>query len=89
MMPAHRVRITKPFYMGIAEVTVGQFRQFAEASGYKTEAEQGLNHGKVYKAGRAFSTWRNRWPGDVVFNNKTMSRSCISAGMTAWRFVNG
>jgi formylglycine-generating enzyme required for sulfatase activity len=58
MMPAHRVRITKPFYVGTTEVTVSQFRQFAEDSGYKTEAEQGLNHGKPYKGGRAISTWR-------------------------------
>ena len=58
MMPAHRVRMTKPFYMGATEVTVGQFRRFAEKSGYKTEAEQGLNHGQPYKGGRAMSTWR-------------------------------
>ena len=58
MMPAHRVRITKPFYMGATEVTVGQFRQFVEASGYKTEAEQGLDGGEPYKANRPISTWR-------------------------------
>ena len=59
MMPAHSVRITKPFYMGAHEVTVGQFRKFAEASGYKTEAERGLNHGQPYKGRRKMSTWRN------------------------------
>ncbi|MFT5467052.1 MAG: sulfatase activating formylglycine-generating enzyme [Verrucomicrobiales bacterium] len=58
MMPAHRVRITKPFYMGAHEITVAQFREFAEATGYQTEAEQGLNHGKPYKGSRAMSTWR-------------------------------
>ena len=58
MMPAHRVRLTKPFYMGATEVTVGQFRQFVETTGYKTEAEQGLNHGKPYKGGRPLSTWQ-------------------------------
>ena len=38
--PRHRVRITKPFFLGAHEVTVGQFRKFTESSGYKTEAEQ-------------------------------------------------
>lgn len=37
--PRHRVRITKPFYMGRHEVTVGQFRRFLEASGYRPESE--------------------------------------------------
>jgi len=40
-MPAHKVRITKAFLMGKHEVTVGQFRKFVEATGYKTDAETG------------------------------------------------
>jgi len=38
--PQHKVRITQPFYLGVYEVTKGQFQQFVEASGYKTEAEK-------------------------------------------------
>jgi formylglycine-generating enzyme required for sulfatase activity len=38
--PRHRVRITKPFYAGKFEVTVGQFRRFVEAAKYKTAAER-------------------------------------------------
>ncbi|HJT34889.1 MAG TPA: SUMF1/EgtB/PvdO family nonheme iron enzyme [Pirellulales bacterium] len=38
--PAHPVKITKPFYMGVYEVTRGEFRQFVEADDYKTEAEK-------------------------------------------------
>lgn len=34
-MPAHQVRLNKPFNMGECEVTVAQFRQFADATGYK------------------------------------------------------
>ncbi|QPF75200.1 formylglycine-generating enzyme family protein [Roseateles sp. DAIF2] len=36
--PVHRVRITKPFWLGRHEVTVGQFRRFLEASGYRPES---------------------------------------------------
>jgi formylglycine-generating enzyme required for sulfatase activity len=32
--PEHEVEITKPFYLGITEVTVRQFRQFVEAKNY-------------------------------------------------------
>ena len=38
--PQHRVRITKPFYMGMTEVTVGQFGRFVDATGYKTDPER-------------------------------------------------
>lgn len=36
--PAHRVRITRPFYMARHEVTVGQFRAFLLASGHVPES---------------------------------------------------
>jgi formylglycine-generating enzyme required for sulfatase activity/serine/threonine protein kinase len=32
--PEHQVEITQPFYLGITEVTVGQFRQFVEQKKY-------------------------------------------------------
>jgi formylglycine-generating enzyme required for sulfatase activity len=38
--PQHRVTLTRPWLMGTTEVTVGQFRQFVEATGYVTEAER-------------------------------------------------
>ncbi len=35
----HSVRITRPFYLGVHEVTVSQFRQFVEETGYQTVCE--------------------------------------------------
>ena len=39
--PQHRVQITKPFYLARHEVTVGHFKAFVAATGYKTDAEKG------------------------------------------------
>jgi formylglycine-generating enzyme required for sulfatase activity len=36
----HEVVLSRPFYAGVHEVTVGQFRAFVEAEGYKTGAEK-------------------------------------------------
>ncbi len=43
--PSFPVKLSKPFLLGATEVTVGEFRQFVEATGYQTDAE---------KAGGAF-----------------------------------
>ena len=64
--PQHRVRITKPFYLGAYHVTRGQFRQFVKDSGYKTDAEKGDNPGaygwdakkKTFDFNKDYS-WRN------------------------------
>ena len=44
-VPVHKVRLTKAFLMAKYEVTVGQFRKFLEATGYKTDAETGVPTG--------------------------------------------
>ena len=38
--PRHWVTLPRPFALGRCEVTVGQFRRFVEATGYRTQAEQ-------------------------------------------------
>ena len=39
--PQHQVTLTRPFYAGAHEVTVGQFKAFVKEMNYKTDAEQG------------------------------------------------
>ena len=46
-LPRHSVRITRPFYLGKYEVTVGQFAKFVEVTGYRTTAETAGNGGGV------------------------------------------
>ena len=64
----HRVRLTRGFDMGMHEVTVGQFRQFVEATKYRTEAEaDGMGaSGWIGEEGQPFEVrpdfnWRNWW----------------------------
>ena len=64
--PQHRVRITKPFYLGTYHVTRGQFRRFVADTGYKTDAEKGDTKGafgwnpekKAFGFNEKYS-WRN------------------------------
>jgi formylglycine-generating enzyme required for sulfatase activity/serine/threonine protein kinase len=39
--PQHEVALTRPFYLGVYEVTLGQFRAFVMDTKYQTEAEKG------------------------------------------------
>lgn len=55
--PAHRVTIPQAFYMGKHEVTVAQFRQFVEASGYVTEAEKNGQGGGFIDSGKIEWQW--------------------------------
>jgi formylglycine-generating enzyme required for sulfatase activity len=50
--PQREVTITRPFYMGVHEVTKGQFAQFISSSGYRTDAE---------KEGKAWGSDGSKW----------------------------
>ena len=60
--PAHRVRITRPFYLAIHPVTVRQFRRFVDQTGYLTEAE------KDGKGGYAWNEAQEKWVPDPKVN---------------------
>src|SRR5262249_49297455 len=67
--PQHPVTLTRPFYLAAHPVTVGQFRRFVEASGYKTDdrwrspgLDQGEDHpvvGVSHHDALAFLAWLN------------------------------
>lgn len=80
--PVHRVRLSKAFFLGQNEVTVGQFSQFLKASGYVPESiadgTGGYGYNRAYdpattERGDAFEgrnpkySWRN--PGFVQGDN--------------------
>ena len=65
--PQHRVRISQPFALSRHEVTRGQFRQFVEETGYKTEAEQDGKGGYGRLDGKWVQDPRFVWSADPGF----------------------
>jgi formylglycine-generating enzyme required for sulfatase activity len=67
-LPRHRVTITKGFWLARTEVTVQQFRQFVEETGYKTQAEAGAG-AFVWNEGRwevrPDASWRTPFFGQT------------------------
>jgi len=65
--PRHKVRVTKPFYMGQHEVTLGQFMTFLRHAGYKIDAERDgkpmTGYGKNGESieSTAFRPWAPGW----------------------------
>lgn len=63
--PQHEVRVSHDILMGIHEVTLAQFRQFVEATGYKTTAEtNGSGGSHIFELAKGFEsrpelTWRS------------------------------
>ena len=65
--PQHRVRITKPFFLGHNEVTRGQFRQFVKGTQYKTDAERDGKGGMGRVNDEPVQDPRFIWSADVGF----------------------
>ncbi len=62
--PCHRVRITRPFFLGAHEVTVKDFGRFVRDAGYLTDAEKGEVKGAwsfLPEKGRAVFDVRGSW----------------------------
>ena len=64
----HAVEITKPFYLGVHTVTIGQFRQFVDDAGYQTEAEKDGQGAwgydpdkKAYETGKQYNWQHAGW----------------------------
>jgi formylglycine-generating enzyme required for sulfatase activity len=66
--PQHRVRITKPFALSRYEVTRGQFRQFVEETGYKTDAERGSKGAYAFADGKLVRDPRFVWSAHPGFS---------------------
>ena len=76
--PRHRVRLTQPFYLGMHEVSVGQFRHLASDSGYQTDAEKGPHRGEFGwdPARRTYVSTPNTHGETSVSSRRTIIRWC-------------
>jgi formylglycine-generating enzyme required for sulfatase activity len=72
--PRHRVTFARGFALGQTDITVGEFRAFVEATGYRTDAERtgasrvyDLNSGRMDRKNGI--NWRHDYAGDNADDN--------------------
>lgn len=79
--PRFEVSIEQPFYIGVTEVTVGQFRHFVMATGYRTEAERFFNEGCATHV-KTEGPWRKRrtknWRNPAFVQSDDHPVVCVS-----------
>lgn len=71
--PQHRVRLANAFYFGVHEVTVGHFRAFVEATGYRTAAEtdgKGTSGYNSKTRGFEYDSPKYSWRNTGYFQNE-------------------
>jgi formylglycine-generating enzyme required for sulfatase activity len=74
--PLHKVRITRPYYLGIHEVTLGQFLEFYHDAKYKVDCERdglgGYGWTGTWEQRRTFVPW------DWGFHGQTMDHPVVN-----------
>ena len=75
--PVHKVTISRSFYMSKYEVTVGEFRRFAEDTGYRTTAEQ-QGWAWVYIDGEWVQASGASWRNPQFSQDDGKSMVCVS-----------
>lgn len=72
--PQREIRMNRPLAMSRTEISVGQFAEFVQATGYTTDAERRGNS-FTYRQNNQFSsvsgvTWRNNYRGDQAASSE-------------------
>jgi formylglycine-generating enzyme required for sulfatase activity len=80
--PVHQVTLVRGFALGRTEVTVGEFRKFAQATGYKTEAENNVrvNGCRAFDASDLKLDWRagRYWDNPGFTQSDAHPVACVS-----------
>ena len=89
--PVHTVTINN-LYIGKYEVTLEQFKQFVDETGYRTTAD--LNGGSEIYTGKKWEkrqgvNWQCDTKGNIRPKSNTTIRYCMSAGRMPLAIVNG
>ncbi len=88
-VPQHEVQISKPFYMGMYEVTLGQFKQFIAEAGRRDlvnkEFLQGNRHGDHAAVTKV--SWRDAQDFIVWLNQKAPAHHYRLPSEAEWEYA--
>jgi formylglycine-generating enzyme required for sulfatase activity len=88
--PQHVVTLSQPFYLGTSEVTVADFRDFVNATGYRTEPETDRKGGRVSGPDKLQYDvqWNWRTPGHPQTNNHPVVQITWNDAMAFCRWLS-